>query len=219
MIGEPELPSGREIERQMLDITNELSNLSRELAQKNAELERLNALKNEFVGMAAHDLRSPLASILSFSDVLLEDSQSLSEIHVMGLTHIRHLSTSMLEMLNDLLDLTAIEAGCLKLNPRPCEPAALVREAVDMAKLPAHPKAIELCLEIAPASPPTATWDANKIHQVLNNLLSNAIKYSPRGARVEVALAPRPDAVLITVTDHGQGIAAEDVTNLSLIHI
>jgi signal transduction histidine kinase len=214
VIGEPDLPPAHQIERQMLDITNELSNLSRELAQKNAELERLNALKNEFVGMAAHDLRSPIASILSFSEVLLEESKDLPELQVTGLTHIRRLSTSMLALLNDLLDLTAIEAGRLTLHPKPCNPITLVRDAVEVGRLLGNSKEIIVELEIAPDAPTQTVWDEEKIRQVLTNLISNAIKFSPRNTRVDVRLGSAPGQAAITVTDQGQGIAAGDAASL-----
>jgi signal transduction histidine kinase/CheY-like chemotaxis protein len=187
-------------------LNNELVNLQRELARQNAELARLNAQKNQFLGMAAHDLRSPLAVIQSYSEFLLDEAApSLSPEHVEFLTVIRASSQFMLQLVNDLLDVSRIESGQLQLDCQPTDLIALVERNVALNRVLAARKDIRLTFEHPPALPPV-TLDAAKIEQVLNNLVGNAIKYTYPGTEVTVYLERRADEVLLAVRDRGPGI-------------
>jgi signal transduction histidine kinase len=195
-------------------LNNESANLQRELAKKNAELERLNALKDRFLGMAAHDLRTPLSIMLGFSEFLLEDLAVLLDgQHLEFLSVIRSSSRFMLRLVNGLLDVATIESGRLELDLQPTDLAALVERNVALNGVLAEAKEIGLSFHHDGRVPPMAL-DGPRIEQVLNNLLSNAVKYSYPGSSVEVRLIRRADQALISVVDRGQGISPDQVDDL-----
>lgn len=199
---------------QISHLNNELVAMQRELARQNAKLERLNRLKNQFVGMAAHDLRNPLGVINTYSELLLDPSgQDVSAAEQADfLEQIRTLSQYMLGMVNDLLSVSAIEAGQLTLDLHPLDLPGLVGRNVQRQQLLAASKRIDIILEMD-ALPPFLL-DAAKIEQVLDNLISNAVKFSSPGAAVRVGLYREEDHARIVVQDHGAGISPEDMENL-----
>jgi signal transduction histidine kinase len=195
-------------------LNNELANLQRELAKKNAELERLNRLKDQFLGMAAHDLRTPLSIILGYSSFLQEDLVgALGEEQAEFLSVIRSSSRFMLHLVNSLLDVATIESGKLELDLQPTDLAELVARNVTLNAALAEGKQIRLACECDESLPPMAL-DGPKIEQVLNNLLSNAIKFSYPEGRVEVRLVRQGNHALLSVADHGRGIPEEQLDAL-----
>lgn len=194
-------------------LNNELVSIQRELVKKNAELEQLNQLKNQFLGMAAHDLRSPLGSIQGFSELLIQSRAKISAAEQDEfLRDIHALSQFMLRLVNDLLSVSAIEAGRLDLDLRPVELGALLQKNVARHRLLAARRQIEIALE-AQALPPLAL-DAGRIEQVLDNLIGNAVKFSPQGAAVRVRLRGGDGGVTLAVQDEGPGISAADAEKL-----
>ncbi len=193
-------------------LNNELMAMQRELARKNAELARLNDLKNQFLGMAAHDLRNPLSIVLSYSEFLLESASALGTEQQHLLSQIHHLSRFMVRLVNDLLDVTAIESGQLLLDLWSADLTVLVRDNVGRNRLLASRKGIEIDLEVVDL-PPTLL-DATKIEQVLDNLISNALKFSPPGSRVRVELARQDNQARLSVQDQGPGISPQDQERL-----
>lgn len=197
----------------LTDLNNQLANLQRELAKKNIELERLNQLKNQFVGMAAHDLRNPLQAIQSYCEILLDERNLASpQEHAEFLTDIHALSKFMLGMVNNLLSVSAIESGQLRLDLRQVDLAALLQKNIARNRLLAARKQIDLALEIE-AVPPLLL-DPARIEQVLDNLIGNAVKFSAPGTRVSVRLLQEERGILITVQDQGPGIAAAEMEKL-----
>jgi len=195
-------------------LNNELATAQRELAKKNAELGRLNDLKNQFLGIAAHDLRNPLEVILAYSDFLLNEADTKLDAQQVGFIHkINSSSEFMLALVNDLLDISRIEAGRLELDLSPIDVAALVSRNVSLNRVLAAKKEIDISLE-HDESVGRMMLDAPKIEQVLNNLIGNAIKFSPPGSRVEVKLARFDERVIISVTDEGPGISPEELEKL-----
>ena len=194
-------------------LNNELVTMQRELSRKNAELKRLNDLKNQFLGMAAHDLRNPLQAILSYSDFLLDEvGPKLDASQVEFLTTIRDQSKYMAQLVNDLLDVSAIESGRLQLELQPVDLVKLAQTNLKRNRLIAARKNISLDLQTELLPP--VLLDASKIEQVLDNLLTNAIKFSPPGSRVRVGLRPEGDALLLSVQDEGCGIPPEQMARL-----
>jgi signal transduction histidine kinase len=194
-------------------LNNELTNLQRELAGRNAELARLNEQKNRFLGMAAHDLRSPLGVILTYASFLEEDATELRPEHREFLRIIRRSSEFVSQMLTDLLDMSAIESGQLQLNSQSVDVGSLVAHSVAVNRALAAPKQIEVVLAPVPPLPPIAI-DPGKIEQVLNNLISNAVKFSHSGSRVTVRVSRGEDIVTVSVEDAGQGIPQADLSKL-----
>ncbi len=195
-------------------LNNELANLQREMVKKNVELERLNEQKNRFLGMAAHDLRNPLGVIRTYSEFLeTEAAAVLNEEQREFVTTIKETSEFMLRMVTDLLDVSAIEAGELKLDRQPADLAHLVRRNVTLNRVLAAKKDIAIEFE-PPAAFPEFSFDAGKIEQVLNNLLSNAVKFSHRGTTVRVRVTAADGFATVAVQDQGQGIPAADLPKL-----
>lgn len=202
-----------ELYDELAKVNNELVTLQRELAKKNAELRQLNEQKNQFLGMAAHDLRSPLGAITTFSGFLLEEAgPALSAEHQHFLTLIRSSSEFMLRLIDDLLDISKIEAGRLVLDVRPTDFAALLRDNVAVNQVLAAKRQIQLRLTCDAV--PALALDAAKMEQVLNNLLSNATRYAPAASAVDVCLAVRDGALLLSIRDRGPGIPADKMGEL-----
>ena len=190
----------------LMRLNNELVNLQRELMRKNLELEQLNRLKNELLGIAAHDLRNPLGVITVYSAYMLEDLEPPLQAEVAELvSDMRTASEFMLALVEDILDYSAIEGGKLQLDRLPVDLAPLVVHNVRRNQVLANRKATRLDLAVEPNLPPVAV-DATKIEQVLNNLIGNAVKYSPPESVVRIVVASGNDVVTVTVADEGPGI-------------
>lgn len=194
-------------------LNNELVAMQRELAKQNVELEHLNALKNQFLGMAAHDLRNPLSAILAYSQFLTDDAgAALSEEQNEFLNTIRTSSEFMLGLVNNLLDVAQIEAGKLHLDAQAVNLGALVRRNIALNRVLAAKKQIEI--ELTETSLPLLLADASKIEQVLNNLISNAIKFSPPRTMIRVNLARADANAVLSVRDQGPGIPPDELDKL-----
>jgi signal transduction histidine kinase len=195
-------------------LNNELAAAQRELAKKNAELERLGAQKTQWLGLTSHDLRNPLEVVLLYSQFLLEDlSDKLAPEQVEFVNKIERSSRFMLGLVNDLLDVSKIEAGRLELDLSEADLGRLVAENVQLNRVLAERKRIEVVCE-APAGPLRARLDAPKIEQVLNNLIGNAVKFSPPGSRVRVGLSAEGARAVIKVEDEGPGVPADELDKL-----
>lgn len=181
-----------------------------ELAEKNATLEELITQKNGFMGMAAHDLRSPLTALRGFSDLLL-DPRTKPEEYQEFVYFIRETIDQMLSLLNDLLDITAIEAGKLQLNLEHVDIRHFLNSIAKLNRYVGEKKQIALEVDIAPDLP-IVTFDPKRIEQVLNNLLSNAFKFSHANTTVKITVERSGSAVQFAVADEGQGIPADEVS-------
>ncbi|HWL13992.1 MAG TPA: hybrid sensor histidine kinase/response regulator [Opitutus sp.] len=170
------------------------------------QLSSANAAKNRFLGMAAHDLRNPLASIRGLAEFLRDGVVGELTPDQLDLVNTIHAaSQSMLSLVNELLDVATIEAGELKLQPEPHDLAELIAKAVYLANIDAAKK--QTSLTIAPhAAPIRIAIDGPKIQQVVNNLLSNAVKYSPPGSTITVTIESRDGHCCFAVLDQGPGI-------------
>jgi signal transduction histidine kinase len=206
----------------MSRLNNELVSLQRDLQKKNIELERMNEQKNYFIGIAAHDLRNPLGSVRNLCELLIEgDFGSLNDTQIELLGKVRDSSSFMLSMVEDLLDITRIEAGKLDLKIRSQDLISFARGIIEINRFSAEKKKMEINFK-----PDTdhlvLEFDPGKIEQVLNNLITNAVKYAGEGSPIDVviqsapksALMPEPeissDFVLLAVKDRGPGIPEEE---------
>lgn len=179
-----------------------------QLREKIGELEDLNRQKNEFVGVAAHDLRSPLAVIEMYSAFLLDEpAQRLTEREREFLRVIALQSRFMLNLINDLLDVTRIESGNLDLRPESGDFRAFACRVAALQAVLAERRGIEVAVE-GDDAPCVAVFDPPRMEQVLNNLIGNAIKFSQGGTRVTVRVACTPEGVRTSVADQGPGIPA-----------
>ena len=168
-----------------------------------AQLSAANAAKNKFVGMAAHDLRNPLASIRGLSEFLRDSNLPADQRELVELIY--GASQSMLDLVNELLDVATIEAGELRLDPQPCNFADLLRGCAFLQNIQAAKKRSRITLPDDTGAP-TALMDVAKMRQVVDNLLSNAIKYSPPGSEITVAYHTEAGSAGFAVRDQGPGI-------------
>lgn len=205
---------GEDIERlrkELVILNNELNNKTRELIKKNMQLQALNALKNQFLGIAAHDLRTPIGAIKSYTEFLLSEAvQRLEEEHISFLATIKSLSEFMLSLLNSLLDMTAYEAGAIKLNITQTDIPALVQESIRLLSVFAEVKGIKIKQNIDQGITFIQS-DPLRIRQVLDNLLNNAIKFSAKNSTISVYVKDEGRSVLIQVHDSGKGIAPDEL--------
>jgi signal transduction histidine kinase len=200
---------------ELTQLNNELAALQREMAKKNVELERLNQLKNQFLGIAAHDLHSPLGVIQIYSQFLeAELGPAVSEEHSQFIVTIRHTSESLLRLVDNLLDVSQIEAGKLDLHRQPLDLRALVEQNLALNRVLAAKKNMYLTFDALESTPLPLDADGPKLEQVLNNLIGNALKFSAPGTTVEVRLAREDDRAVVSVRDQGPGIPAEEVGKL-----
>jgi signal transduction histidine kinase len=178
------------------------------------QLLELNELKNKFLGMAAHDLRNPLAALRMTVDMLLEgDFGPISEPAREIIQESQRSCNSMLLLINDLLDMSAIESGLLKLNPKETDLGEFLLGCVQLNAHAAAKKSIRVTVDAVQGCPKVYV-DVERLKQVMNNLLTNAIKYSPLGTAVAVEVYVKGQEVCVSVQDHGQGIAPDDMSKL-----
>ena len=195
-------------------LNNELINLQRELARKNAELERVNDLKNQFLGMAAHDLRNPLAIIHTQSKLLIDrTSDNLPPRYLKFLNNIHTTAQFMLRLVEDLLDVSKIESGKLDLNLQNFNLVELAEKNVELNQVLADRRNIRLHLDNR-ADSIYIQGDWHKLEQVFNNLISNAIKFSPSGASIRIMLEVSDERAMVSVEDKGQGIPPENLDQI-----
>ena len=192
-------------------INNELVNLQRELSRRNAELKRSNEQRNELLGIAAHDLRNPISSVRQFADVLLVSPLDASQRRSM--VRIRDICDFMVSIVDDMLDLSALESGRLDLALQTVDLVAVVAENVDINSDLAAIKRIAIDYGPGDATLPTAI-DTARFSQVLNNLLTNAVKFSHPGTTVSVTVRRDGDSAVVAVSDRGQGIASAEIGQL-----
>jgi signal transduction histidine kinase len=194
-------------------LVSELAAKKGAIEQQNEQLRHLNALKSQFLGIAAHDLRSPLSSIRMGLDVLMADATWLSETernHFLDtfFETLDHQTKHMLDLLNDLLDVTQIEMGELKLKVESIGLDRFLEQSVRLHAQTAKSKGTQVLLK--DGSHGNVVADPMRLRQVMDNLLTNAVKFSPPGSTVQVSVQPEGAGWRINVQDEGPGITQED---------
>jgi signal transduction histidine kinase len=187
---------------------SELTASNRELELRNREIERADRLKSEFLASMSHELRTPLHTVIGFSELLAEELEGpLNEKQKRFVNHIHHDAIHLLELINDILDLSKIEAGRLELRAEPFDLVAVVEESLTSFRALARAKSIAIETDL----PPNVALEADRLRfkQIVVNLLSNAVKFTPEGGRVRIAARLKDGAVIVSVADTGIGIAQE----------
>ena len=190
----------------------ELRRKNYQLEQQNLAIEEANRLKTEFVSMVSHELRTPLTSIQGYADLLLEDER-IAEAHRESLTIVKNSSDRLLGLINDLLDLSRMEAGRLDLHRTSLDLAHLIPEVAGTLRPLIEAKRQRLRLDLGEALP--AVWaDADRVTQILTNLISNAHKYTLAEGSITVAARRDDGFVRVDVSDTGIGLSPEDQAQL-----
>jgi PAS domain S-box-containing protein len=184
------------------------------IARDISERKHLEELKGQFIATVSHDLRTPLASIMGFAEMLMEGSPGpLTEVQEEFLGIIFENSQRQLALVNDLLDISKLEAGRLQLEMEEVHLPELIWGMVEQIRPLAEKKRIALTMKVNKELPRTE-GDPRRLERVLNNLLSNAVKFTPEGGSVEVTAWQDDGHLKVRVSDTGVGIPAEDLSDL-----
>ena len=182
-----------------------------ELALANEKLKELDRMKSDFVSNVSHELRTPLTAIKGAVDLVLREvAGPLTEKQIHYLTRVRSNTQHLAGLINDLLDLSKIEAGKIEFQNTRVSLGGLVHEVVESLRPIAAEKPLEL--EVTAHEPAVLVWaDRDKVRQVLTNLIGNAIKFTPPHGKVMVSSASNDtDWVRVSIADTGPGISADE---------
>ena len=197
------------LEGRVIDRTAELKAANKELDLRNREVERATQMKSKFLASMSHELRTPLNAIVGFSDLLSEGTPGeLNAKQKRFLNHIKQGSTHLLQLINDILDLSKIEAGQLELRCEDFDLKDALPEVLSAVRSLAMAKNIQI--EQNTEMEPCVYADRVRFKQILYNLLSNAVKFTPKAGRIDIDCRDDGDSVRISITDTGVGIRAGD---------
>jgi len=199
-----------EIERQRDTI---LEN-SKDLELINSDLQELNQEKNYLMGIVAHDLRNPLATLKSFVDVLQSSPEISNDEREQILMIMDNSIDRQFDMISKILDTRAVETGNFKLSFETVELQSLIVKIVNQFKTKAQDKHLEICILHKVKEPILIHVDLHYLTQIIENLLSNAIKFSPQGMSVKISCDTDGNCARICVVDEGPGISIEDQKKL-----
>ncbi|HET9490341.1 MAG TPA: ATP-binding protein [Methylomirabilota bacterium] len=187
---------------------------ARSLAQVNEELRRLDELKSEFLAMVSHELRTPLTAIVGYSRLLLRQAHgSLNPRQMEHQEAIFRGAQRLTDLINDLLDVSRLEAARVELHPRPTDARQIVDQVLSVVRVAAQAKRIRLVNDVD-AMLPSVQADPTRLHQILVNLTGNAVKFTPSGGLVRVHGGVQSGQVWIAVEDTGVGIAATELARI-----
>ncbi len=178
-------------------LESEISQQTAELREANARLAEISRLKSDFLANMSHELRTPMNAIIGFTELLAE-TQLTGEQGEYAQT-IRQSASSLLSLINDILDLAKIEAGKLELDPQPFDLPEIMKNVAAMFKIPAHAKGVEVFWSFDKRVPAQVWGDGNRLRQILVNLAGNAMKFTERG---------RIDIVVECIKETEQGVLA-----------
>jgi signal transduction histidine kinase/DNA-binding response OmpR family regulator len=198
-----------ELEQRVRERTTQLAVANKELDLRNREVERATQMKSKFLASMSHELRTPLNAIVGFSDLLAEGTPGqLNDKQKRFVNHIKQGSTHLLQLINDILDLSKIEAGQLELRSE----EFLVKDALPEVLSTIHPLAMakNIRLEQQAESKSLVKSDRVRFKQILYNLLSNAVKFTPKNGLISIECVDVRDFVRVSVADTGIGIRPED---------
>jgi signal transduction histidine kinase len=198
-----------DLERRVRERTAELADLNRQLEERNREVEHANRMKSEFLARMSHELRTPLNAIIGFSDLLAEESAGpLSQKQERFISHVRAGARHLLQLINDVLDVSKIEAGKIELNLADFVAEDAIAEVLSVIRPLAESKGIDTNSRVQ--TDLIIHADRVRFKQILYNLLNNAVKFTPEGGKVDIDAFPETEFVRVCVSDTGAGIPAEE---------
>jgi signal transduction histidine kinase len=211
---EVELRHRAELLETQAQMASELRGLNEELSARQAELERAMTARNRFYASMSHELRTPINAIIGYNTLLLDNIYGpLNDKQVHGIQRAHKAAKHLLELVNDVLDLSKIEAGKIELTVQPVSVPALIEDLLVTVRPLADEHRVTLELHCEGELRPIAS-DPRRVRQILLNLLSNAIKFGD-GKPVRVVVRMDAEGALIVgVTDHGAGIASDDLPRI-----
>jgi PAS domain S-box-containing protein len=203
----------REHQAKLAERTIQLERTAAELEERNREVERVNRMKTEFLSRSSHELRTPLNAIVGYSDLLAEQPAGpLPPPYPRFVANIQEGARHLLAMVNDLLDISRIEAGHIDLNRESFHPADALEEVLSV--IAPLSKIKDISIENAIPGGMSIRADRTRFKQVLYNLFSNAVKFTPENGRVWIAEASHEDAAGFCVGDTGIGIPESELESV-----
>ncbi len=189
--------------------------LVRDLRDANAQLEKRNRSKSEFLANMSHELRTPLHAIIGFSELLHDEirAANLDPSQRAYVGHILESGRHLLALINDVLDMSRVEAGRIDLRREHASSRDIALRAAEIVRPLAVKQGVALEVEVSHETLQIYV-DPLRMKQVLYNLLSNAIKFTPKGGRVRLGISSTDDLVVMSVADTGIGMRAEDLPRL-----
>ncbi len=205
--------SYEEIKRFNITLKDKVDHATRDLKQANEKLKEVDKLKTEFVSLASHELRTPMTAIKSYLWMALKGKGGkLNEKQIYYLDRAYRSTDRLIKLVNDMLNISRIEAGRISLEMQSVDLVKITREVVEEVL----PRAREVGLQIEINSPSSLVHvlaDPDKIKEVLINLIGNSLKFTPRGGKINVSFSPG-DMISVKVSDNGVGILEEDIPKL-----
>jgi PAS domain S-box-containing protein len=203
----------RDLERRVAERTAELARTAAELEKRNREVERVNRMKTEFLARISHELRTPLNAIVGYSELLAEQPAGpLGPPYPRYVANIQEGGRHLLEMVNDLLDISKIEAGRMELHLETFRPDEVLTEVLSVITPLAQIK--NIAIENRVPATISIRADRTRFKQVLYNLLSNGVKFTPENGRVWITDTSQDDTASFSVGDTGIGIPAEELESV-----
>lgn len=197
-------------------LREEVKNATSDLRNANARLKLLDQIKDEFVSIASHELRTPMTAIKSYLWMVLKKPQTGDKLSTKTSEHIERAYQSterLINLVNDMLDVSRIEAGRIELKPVTTNLKALIEDVYHEVEAKAEQSHLSVKLDIAPDLP-TIKVDPDKIHQVLLNIIGNALKFTPAKGKITITAKQIDEKIHVAVADTGKGISSEDQEKL-----
>lgn len=200
-----------DLERKVEDRTKELRDTNEKLIESNIRIKEADRLKSEFMANMSHELRTPLNAIIGFSELLMDGIDGeINDLQRTDLTHIHGSGVHLLDIINDILDLSKIEAGKMDLVKEQVDLTGIIGGVVSVTRTLLKGKNIKMSVRVDDEIP-TIVADSKRLKQIILNLLSNAAKFTEEGEIVVKAERAGTESVLISVKDTGMGIKEEDI--------
>ncbi len=209
--------ANKELEKRVQERTTQfekaaedLKKLNEQLKSKNLNLEKLNRDKNEYLGIAAHDIKNPLSSIMGYSEILFEDAETLNhdEIRNYG-KNIYSNSSNIISIIEKLLDADSIESGRITVDEEVFDLRELITEVINTNSITCRSKSIKIIFE-EPDAPVKVKTDYNLSLQIIDNILSNACKYTFSNTFITITINDSESGKVVAVSDQGPGIKPDE---------
>lgn len=208
-----DITAAKNYEAKLRKYIEELGQVNKKLIKSEEELKELNAAKDKFFSIVAHDLRSPFTSLIGYSEFLRDDFEELSDEEIKLFANNIHESAHVVfNLLENLLQWSRVQTGRINIEPEILDISSLVNSTINLLKNNAERKSISLVNDILPRTLVYA--DQQTISSVVQNLLSNAIKFTPRDGKIEIGCNLKKTTAEIFVADTGVGIKEEDKEKL-----
>jgi len=200
--------------RKEVEQREELEVLTKELAAANTQLKKLDKAKSEFVSIASHQLRTPLTAIKGYMSMVLEGTYGkLDEKIRKPIENVYQSNERLINLINDLLSLSRIESGKVKLDLKPMDIEKIAKSVIDELDIKAKEKKLKLILEKSKQPLPKAQVDEEKIRNAILNVIDNAIRYTNKGS-ITFAATPMQSKLHLTISDTGEGMTKKELGEL-----